>query len=131
MRNRIAAVLLLLSWPVCLIHRAWNSYPLTPVHWILFDKSVYEDFRWALMYNELWLSAVLVLIAMLLMTRRTRTLRILLWANLLISAVDIIHYWLYFRRNEWFLAGEGMIMVVATIIITINAASTKKNEKTR
>jgi hypothetical protein len=79
---------------------------------------------------ELWLSAFFVLLAWLISIRKTRTLRILILANLLISAVDIVHYWLFFRRNIWFLTGEGMVMVVATVIITINA-STHKNEKAR
>jgi hypothetical protein len=130
MRNRIAAVLLLLSWPVCLIHKAWNNYPLTQVHWVVFDKTVYEDFRWPIFHAELWLSAVFVLLAWLIAVSKTRTLRILIWANLIISAIDIVHYWLFFRRNEWFLAGEGMVMVVATIIITTHA-STHENEKAR
>jgi hypothetical protein len=129
-RNRIAAVLLLASWPVCLIHRHWEKEPVTPVSWILFDKTVCEDFRWVYVANELWLSAVFVLLAWAISTSKTRTLRILLWANLLISVVDIVHYWTFFRRSAWFLAGEGMIMVVATVIITINA-STTKNEKAR
>jgi hypothetical protein len=130
MRNRIAAILLFLSWPVCLIHRNWENRPLTPVSWIIFDKTVSEDFRWVYFANELWLSAFLVLLAWLISTRRTRILRILLWANLWISVVDIFNYWLFFRRSEWLLAAEGMIMVAATVIITKNA-SKHRNEKTR
>ena len=130
MRNRIAAVLLLASWPVCLIHRQWQKLPLTPVSWIQYDSTVLQDFRWYLFANELWLSAVFVLVAWLISTGKTRTLKILILANLLISVIDIVHYWLFFRRNIWFLSGEGTVIVVATVIITYNA-STHKNEKAR
>jgi hypothetical protein len=68
--------------------------------------------------------------AMLIMIRRTRTLRILLLANLWISVVDIFNYVMYFRRNEWMLGGEGMIMAVATGLIFFYASTTRKNEKT-
>ena len=130
MRNRIAAVLLFASWPVTIIHRKWENEPVTPVSWIKFDSTIFQDFRWYWVANELWLSAVLVLLAWMISTIKTYTLRILLWANLLISVIDIIHYWLFFRRNLWFLAGEGMIMVLATVIITIHA-SNYRNEKAR
>jgi hypothetical protein len=79
---------------------------------------------------ELWLSAVFVLAAWLISTRRTRTLRILILANLWISVIDIVHFILFYRRSELFMAAEGMVMVVATLIITIND-STNKNEKAR
>jgi hypothetical protein len=120
-----------LSWPVCLIHRYWQSAPYHPVRWVVYDKTVLEDFRWPIYHVELWLSAVFVLLAWLISTCKTPTLRILLLANLLISVVDIVHYWLFFRRNEWFLGGEGTVMVVATVIITYNASTTKRHEKAR
>jgi hypothetical protein len=129
-RNRIAAALLFLSWPVCVVHRYWEKSPYHPVHWVVFDKTVYEDFRWPIFHAELWLSAVFVLLAWLISTSKTYTLRTLLWANLLISGIDIIHYILYFRRNIWFLSAEGMIMVIATVIIAIHV-SNYRNEKTR
>ena len=130
MRNRIAAVLLYASWPICLIHRIWNKVPYRPVHWVVYDKTVYEDFRWPIFHVELWLSAFFVLLAWLIATYQTRTIRILLWANLWISVIDLVHYLFFFRRNEWLMATEGMIMVGTTVIITIHA-STHKNEKAR
>ena|ERR1700744_2093745 len=130
MRNRIAAILLYFSWPVCLIHSCWNNYPLTLVRWIIFDKTVCEDFRWVMIYNELWLSATFVLIAALIWTQKTRTIRILLNANILISIIDLVNYWLFFRRQEWFLRAELVVMLVATILIFHHAFTTHKNEKT-
>jgi hypothetical protein len=130
MRNRIAAVLLYLSWPVCTISDIWKNEPLTPVSWIIFDKSVTQDFRWFVIATEEWLSSTLVLVAWMIAKRKTRTLRILLWANLLISAIDLADYWLFFRRQEWFLRAELVVMLIATCLILYYASTTKnKNEK--
>ena len=128
MRNRIAAVLLWLSWPVCSVHDFWHSQPVTPVSWIIFDKTVSQDFRWYFVAMELWLSSVFVLLAWAISTSKTRTLRILIKANLWISVLDVVGYWLFFRRNEFFLGGEGMVMVVATVLIFFYAPTTNKNE---
>lgn len=117
MRNRISLILLFLSWPVCVVHRVWNNRPVEKVQWIVFDKTVDQDFRWYWVYNELWLSAAMVLAAVLIMTRKTRPIRITLRALCLVSAVDIVNYWLWFRRNEVALTIEGAIMFIAAILI--------------
>jgi len=129
MRNRIALVLLFLSWPVCVVHRIWNNDPERKVSWIVCDGSVFQDFRWYWVYNELWLSAFLVLAAFLVMTRKTYAIRITLWALSLVSLVDIVNYWLWFRRNEPALTLEGLIMLIAAITI-ITHASKSGHEKT-
>lgn len=117
MRNRIALILLFFSWPVCVVHRMWNNRPVEKVQWIVFDKTVEQDFRWYWVYNELWLSAILVLAAFLMMKRKTRSIRIALWALCLVSVEDIINYWLWFRRNEPVLTIEGLTMFMAAILI--------------
>lgn len=117
----MGSILLFLSWPVCIIHRIWNNDPITPVRWIIFDKTVEQDFRWYWVYNELWLSAILVIAAMLIIKIRTRTIILLLWALFCISIVDIVNYWLWFRRNELALTLEGLIMIVFSAIIFIKS----------
>jgi hypothetical protein len=87
------------------------------VHWVVFNRQIGQDFRWFMVYTELWLSAVFVLTAWLVASSKTRTLRILLWANLWISALDIVNYWLWFRHNEWVLRAEFLVMIVATVLI--------------
>lgn len=120
MRNRIAIILLFASWPVCILHRRWNNEPFRPVSWIICDPTVKQDFRWYLVYNELWLSAVFVLLAWLISTRKTRTIRFLILGNLAISGIDIVNYWLFFRRNEWMLLSEGLAMLITIIFIFRN-----------
>lgn len=117
MRNRIAIILLFASWPVCVIHRYWNNDPITPVSWIILDKTVNQDFRWYWVANELWLSSVFVLLAWKISKCKTRPIRLLINANLIISGVDIVNYWLWFRRNEFMLFLEGFIMLLTIILI--------------
>ena len=117
MRNRVATILLFLSWPVCVIHRIWNSEPLREVSWIRYDRSVSQDFRWYWVYNELWLSALFVLVAFTISKGKTMAMTILLRALMIMSVVDIVHYWLWFRRNEYVLTLEGLIMIASTAII--------------
>lgn len=119
MRNRIAAVLLWLTWPVCLINRLWNNSHFRPVRWILFDKTVRQDFRWYIVYNELWLSSFFVILAMLVMKSRTRAIILLSWSLFFVAIVDIVNYWLWFRRNEIMLGVEGLIMVAFSTTIFI------------
>jgi|GEM_PF-5134141 len=132
MRNRIAIMLIFLSWPVCVIHRVWNKMPLTNAKWIVFDKTVIQDFRWYYVYSELWISALFVLISFIITQRKTRNLQIALWGVFWVSIVDIVNYWLFFRRNELMLTLEGLIMFVAAIIIfkNDNTASKSNHAKT-
>lgn len=129
MRNRIALVLLCLSWPVCILHRFWNKYPERKVSWIVLDKTVEQDFRWYYVYNELWLSSTLVIVAFLICKRKTKDIRIALRSLVGISIADIINYWLWFRRNEYALFIEGLIMFVGTILIFKNDSTGRNNEK--
>lgn len=99
------------------------------MRWILLDRSVSQDFRWYWVYNELWVSQTFVLLAFLIMRSRTFAIRCLLRALVAVSIIDIVNYWLFFRRQEWLLAAEGMIMVVASYII-FNHDSNPTNEKT-
>jgi hypothetical protein len=129
MRERIALLLLFASFPVCVIHRMWNNAPIHPVRWIFFDKSVEQDFRWYLVYNELCISALCVLVSFLIVKRKTRKLQIALWALLYVNIVDIMNYWLFFRRQELLLTLEGMIMVVASVLILKHESIHHHNEK--
>ena len=128
MRNNLALILLYSSWPVCLVNRFWNNAPSKNVSWIILDRTVNQDFRWYMVYNELWLSAVLVLLSFVICTRKTKSIRILVKALICVSLVDIVNYWLWFRRNENALILEGVIMLVATVLICKNE-STKPHEK--
>lgn len=116
MRDRLAMILLYMSWPVCLIHRYWNNAPYLPVRWIRFDRTVYQDFRWYLVRNEDWASELLILSAFLVMRTKTFPIRTILLALFLVCLLDLGNYWLYFRRNEGFLTAESLVMLFATFL---------------
>lgn len=128
MRERIAIMLLFASFPVCVIHRMWNNVPIHPVRWIIFDKTVEEDFRWHFVYCELWISSFFVLVSFLITNRKTRKLQIALWSLIWVSVVDIVNYWLFFRRQELLLTLEGLIMLTSAILI-FKYESIHHNEK--
>jgi hypothetical protein len=127
MRERVALILLYLSWPVCVVHRYWNNEPERKVRWIRYDRSVFQDFRWYWVYNELWVSAFFVILSFLIIRRKTRKLQIALWGLFWVSVVDILNYWLFFRRNEYALSLEGLIMVATALITIYNDQSTRKS----
>ena len=129
MKERIALGLVFLSWPVCIVNRCWQNAPFHPVRWIIFDKTVNQDFRWYFVYNELWLSAFFALVAFLIIDRKTRKLQIALWSVFWVSIVDIINYWLWFRRNELALTSEGIIMLFGAILILKHGSTHHHNEK--
>lgn len=129
MRNTIALILLFLSWPVCLIHRYWNNAPIRSVSWILFDKTVNQDFRWYMVYSELMISALFVLLSFLIIKVKTRKLQVVLWALFWVSIVDIANYVLFFRRNEIALTVEGLIMFIGAILIFKHDTTRYKHEK--
>ena len=120
MRNIIALVMLFLSWPVCLINRIWNNAPERRVSWILCDETVNQDFRWYIVQNELWLSSTLVIAAFLIAESFTRDMRVMLAGLLIVSGIDIVNYWMYFRRSENLLFLEGLVMFSAMAIIFKN-----------
>lgn len=130
MRNKIAIILLFMSWPVCLINRIWNKAPDRVVNWTLFEKDAFEDFRWYITQSELAVSAIFVLVSVIVMKQKTRNYKIVLWALFWVSMIDVVNYWLWFRRNEYALTLEGLIMLTATYII-LTHDSKRTNEKTR
>lgn len=118
-----------MSWPVCLVHRQWNTEDLRAVSWIMCDKTVSQDFRWYWVANEIWLSQTLIIAAILIMKSKTFVIRTLILALLIVSIIDIVNYWFWFRRNEWMLDLEGLVMIVATVIIYNKNVRNNHNEK--
>ena len=128
MRNRLAVVILFLSWPVEIIHRYWNNAPAKNVSWIIFDKTVNQDYRWYYCQFEMLLSMSFTLASLLIIKNKTRTFNIVLWASFLVSIIDIANYWLWFRRNEFLIFLEGWVMLSSIIIIFVHE-SKSDNEK--
>src|SRR6266540_4155703 len=101
-RNDLSLLLLFLSWPVCLIHRFWNNKPPDKVNWFVTGE-IKQDVQWYLADTG----------------KKTTKFQIALLAVFLISLIDIVHYWVCFKQNEWILTLEGLIMLLAALLINI------------
>lgn len=78
-----------------------------------------QDAQWYICDTGNMLSATLILLSLLLIRMKTKNYQIALLAVFLISIIDIIHYWLYFKQNEWIVQLEGLIMLLAALLILI------------
>lgn len=117
-RNDLSLLLLFLSWPVCLVHRLWNNKPPNKVNWFMIGD-VKQDVQWYIYDTGNMLSVSLIILSLLLIRTKTKNYQIALLAVFLISIIDIIHYWLFFKQNEWIVQLEGLIMLLAALLILI------------
>jgi len=112
-RTSLSIVLLFLSWPVVLVHRYWNHRPPLKLDLILFE-SVEQDIQWYIKDTGDIVSITLILAAFYVYVASTR-MKIAVGSFLLISIIDIGHYWLWFKRNEHIVTLEFAILVVASL----------------
>src|SRR6266540_1444621 len=117
-RNDLSLLLLFLSWPVCLIHRFWNNKPPDKVNWFVTGE-IKQDVQWYLADTGNMLSFSFILLSFILTRKKTTKFQIALLAVFLISLIDIVHYWVCFKQNEWILTLEGLIMLLAALLINI------------
>lgn len=61
-------------------------------------------------------SITLVLISFLMFIWKIKRARYLVGGLLVVSLIDIVHYWLWFSRNENIVLLEGVIMMVAALL---------------
>lgn len=115
-RNDLSVFLLFLSWPVCLVHRFWNNSPAHKVNWFVTGE-VKQDVQWYIYDTGNMISVSFILLSFLLIQKKTINYHIALLAVFLISIIDIIHYWLCFKQNESIVLMEGLIMLLAALLI--------------
>lgn len=120
MRQPLAYIFIVLSWPVCLIHRFWNNEKPHQVDWF-----VYEDFRqdiqWYICDTGNMLSFSFILLSFIFLRRKTIQYSILLFTIFVISLTDVLHYWLAFKQWEWVVQLQGLLMLAATLLIFIKS----------
>lgn len=118
-------ILLVLSWPVCLIHRFWNHKPPHNVHWFIMgvrkpDGSLLQqDVQYYIADTGNMLSVSLILLSFFLFTRKGTKLRLLAGTIFAISLSDIIHYWLCFKQMEMIVYLQGLAMIIVTLYIAL------------
>lgn len=125
-RTSLSIVLLFLSWPVVLVHRFWNNRPPLVLDLIAYEK-VEQDIQWYIKDTGDLVSVIFLLSAFYLHVQSTR-MKIAVGSFLLISIIDIGHYWLWYKRNEYVVQFEFIILIVAAILM---AFKFKRNAQKR
>lgn len=115
-RNDLSLFLLFLSWPVCLVHRFWNNRPAHKVNWFMTGE-IKQDVQWYVCDTGNMLSFTFILLSFILVRKKTINYHIALLAVFLISIIDIIHYWVCYKQNESIVLMEGLIMLLAALLI--------------
>lgn len=110
-RTSLKFFLLFLSWPVVLVHRFWNNRPPQKLKLIPFED-IEQDIQWYIKDSGDLVSISLILAAFYLAARTIRE-KIVVGTFLLISIIDIGHYWLWYKRNEYIISVEGIIIIIA------------------
>lgn len=117
-RAPLIQYLLVLSWPVNLIHRIWNNYAPYKANWFPFDDKVC-DIQWyvhdlcgIISYCFIFLAAWLYINSLRngFLTRGKAILR-LFGTIFLLQFVDLPHYILFAKHSEVVLTLEGFAMI--------------------
>lgn len=116
--NLTASILVFLSWPTYLVHRLLNNSPPHVIRWIVFDKSVSMDVQWFVHDVCDIISSILLIFGAWIATKKE--VHILLGAMLIISFIDLAHYLLWYKRNEYVLWVESGVIFGAMALIFKN-----------
>lgn len=134
-RNDLSLFCLFMSWPVCLVHRHWNNRPAHEGHWFLFPVEdprtgllVTQDIQYFIFDMGNMLSVSLILLSFILLKKKTYEYTVSLVTVFVISLVDILHYWLFFKQNELIMFIESLMMIAAPIFVIIRNTTRWKKQ---
>ena|SRR5688572_26312919 len=116
-RTSLSLTLLFLSWPVVLVHRYWNHRPPLKLNLIAFED-VEQDIQWYVKDTGDLLSITLILAAFFVAVKSFYE-KVVTGSFLLISIIDIGHYWLWYKRNEYVLWLEFFIIIGAGLVMLL------------
>jgi hypothetical protein len=121
MKKTVSYFLLILCWPITNIHRYWNDQPVNAGKWIVFEEYMKQprDIQWYVKDTSDMLCVTMILLAFLLAIR-DRVLKIIVRGFLIVSLLDIVHYWLYYKHNEYFLLAESVVLFASIIVAYLN-----------
>lgn len=123
-QDNLSLILLFMSWPVCLVHRWWSNRPPHKGSWFLTDvrseqtgKLIEQDLQWYICDTGNMLSMSFIILSFILLKAKTIDYTICLITVFIISIIDIIHYWLWFKQEQQVVQFQGLLMVVAATLI--------------
>ena len=115
MGKRVAYIMFVLSWPVTLVHRAWNNSPVNVKSWFVYRPDVSQDFQWYIADTGNMLGLLFILLAIYVYLRWAHnshgTIAILVLGLIFMQVLDIVNYWLFFKQNETILYFQGAILI--------------------
>lgn len=131
MNKWISILLIFLSWPICLVNRAIIDNPQKKVNWIVFKPEIRQSIAWYWTDTGIILSSLFFIFGTWLMLQVIakfiekpkmlffiKITYILVSALLIVNCIDLVHYWLWFKQNEYVAWAEGLIMLIAAIKIS-------------
>lgn len=117
--SRSAILLLFLTWPVCMIHRFWNSRPPCKLNLFVFRPDISQDTQWYIADTGNLVASILVFTSLCILMRKNLSVFAISLSLLTISVIDLIHYWLTFKQTEWVVFLEDCIMVTTALFLYI------------
>lgn len=63
------------------------------------------------------ISTTLIILSLVIIRHKTPSYRLALSVVLIISIIDLIHYWLCFKQLEALVTLEGLLMILAALLI--------------
>lgn len=123
-RNTLIDLIILISiYPIVSFHKLWSNNPVHKVDWFLLKDSV-QDVQW---YVKDTCDLIAFFFVVLLVYRKSKKdhwlFKRMSVLTLIISAFDIIHYWLSF--NSWYdVAYIIPILLIFTSIIRYEKRNT-------
>lgn len=76
-----------------------------------------QDIQWYLYDTGNMLSTTLIILSLVIVREKTSSYRWALSVVLAISIIDILHYYLCFKQLEVIVTLEGLLMILAALII--------------
>lgn len=123
-RTNLSIGLLYLSWPVCVIHRYWNNKPPHKGAWFWTEvrnpktgKLIEQDIQWYIADTGNMLSISLIILSFILIKTKSVDYTISLVTVFLISIIDILHYWLWFKQEQQVVQFQGLLMALSAYLI--------------
>jgi hypothetical protein len=120
-KKYVAYILLVISWPVSLIHRIWTNHKPDNKAWFLFKPEIEQDIQWYIADTGNMLAVLLVLLALYLYHKYLNVshsdVPFLLKGLILMQVIEIFHYWLYFKQSDIVLILQGFILLTCILCI--------------
>lgn len=120
-KKYIAYILLVISWPISLIHRIWTNHLPENKAWFVFEPKISQDIQWYIADVGNMVATLLVLVAIYLyhsyLKIRYSDIPILLKCLIIMQIIDIVHYCLDFKQHDWVLYLQGLLLLICTLFI--------------